>query len=230
MYFICNGEKITVKKGNCFFLPSNLDLHEYGNDSKHDISTLWFHFRPDMPNFPQKIKLPQKSFCRHASYLKEVSLLAELLYHQERTGDISGSDTAVMLKKYLFKEFDCNNSANEKNANEQLQKVFECVKNNLKKKWTVKELAKMACLSESHFFAITNRIYGDTPYNIVRKIKMEKAVSMLIRSNAKIENIATECGYSNAFAFSKAFRHVYRQSPGSIRTSASCRISAAKQK
>ena len=110
------------------------------------------------------------------------------------------------------------------------KKQQEQLKNNLKKKWTVKELAKMACLSESHFFAVTAEIYGETPYNIVRKIKMEKAVSMLIRSNAKLENIAIECGYSNAFAFSKAFRQVYKQSPGSIRTSASCRISAAKQK
>ena len=46
---------------------------------------------------------------------------------------------------------------------------------------------------------------------------MENAFSLLLRSDIKIENIARESGYANAFSFSKAFRKIYKCSPGVYR-------------
>ena len=48
-------------------------------------------------------------------------------------------------------------------------------------------------------------------------MKMENAVSMLLRSDIKIETIAIESGYANSFSFSKAFRKIYKCSPGVYR-------------
>ena len=216
MYFKINNQTIIAQKGDVVFLPNNLTPHFYGNATDNDLSVFWIHFRPKLPNFPANIKLPNEPFFRKAGYIKEIELLLQLLYLQERSGDLSGIDSTFMLIKYIEKELE-NIPTEINQSTEQIKKAFNAVKNNLKKKWTIKEVAKIACISESHFFALSSQIYKESPYEIIRRMKMENAVSMLLRSDIKIETIAIESGYANSFSFSKAFRKIYKCSPGLYR-------------
>lgn len=216
MYVKYNNQTIIAHAGDMFFLPNSLKLHIYGDVGDEPLFMFWLHLRPQLAGFPEYLNIPTEPFCRPSQYIKELELLLKLLYLQERSGDISGLDTIFMLTKYLKKELE--NIPDEINPTiEQVKKVFSQVKNNLKKDWTIKELAKIACLSESHFFAITKKIYNETPYAIIRRMKMENTFTLLLRSDIKIEYIARESGYANAFSFSKAFQKIYHCSPGSYR-------------
>ena len=216
MYFKYNGQTFIARQGDVAFLPSELAPHIYGDNGKDGLSMCWIHFRQNLSNFPENLNIPREPFCRPSGYIKEIELLLKLLYLQERAGDVSGIDSVFMLIKYLNKEF-ANIPEEVNQTTEYVKKAFNSVRNNLKKNWSVKELAQIACVSESHFLAMTQNIYNETPYEIIRRMKMENAFSLLLRNDMKIENIARESGYANAFSFSKAFRKIYKCSPGVYR-------------
>lgn len=216
MYFKYNNQTFIARKGDVAFLPSTLAPHIYGDNGKDGLSMCWIHFRQHLPEFPEHLDVPAEPFCRPAGYIREIELLLKLLYLQERAGDVSGMDSIFMLIKYFKKEF-ANIPEEINQTTEQVKKAFNSVRNNLKKNWSIKDLAQIACVSESHFFALTQKIYNETPYEIIRRMKMENAFSLLLRSDMKIEYIARESGYANAFSFSKAFRKIYKCSPGVYR-------------
>lgn len=79
-------------------------------------------------------------------------------------------------------------------------------------------LAQIAAFSPFYFHRIFKSIVGETPYDFIQRIRLEKACSMLsLNRYMKITTIALDCGFSNSSSFSKAFRLAYQMSPSQYR-------------
>jgi transcriptional regulator GlxA family with amidase domain len=61
-------------------------------------------------------------------------------------------------------------------------------------------------------------IYGETPMGMVTKLRMKNAMEMLVGTDYTVEQIGYLVGYTNRFAFSKAFKRFYGTSPIRHRT------------
>lgn len=72
--------------------------------------------------------------------------------------------------------------------------------------WSVKRLAEGVSMSPSRFAARFTGALGDSPIAYVAKWRMNIAGRLLDESQKGIEEIATEVGYENVAAFTRAFK------------------------
>lgn len=72
---------------------------------------------------------------------------------------------------------------------------------------TVKELAKICFLSETHFRKIFKDVTGFSPMDYIYRIRVSAAKSMLKTKTLSVLQICTAVGYSSQTSFNKHFKH-----------------------
>lgn len=79
-------------------------------------------------------------------------------------------------------------------------------------------LAKNAALSPFHFHRIFRGMVGETPLELHRRLRLERAAYQLADGDRSVLRIALEAGYESHEAFTRAFRRRYADSPSAFRT------------
>jgi AraC-like DNA-binding protein len=102
-------------------------------------------------------------------------------------------------------------------ADPQIGAVLAAIHGKPEADWTVESLARSAAMSRSAFAARFAELVGEPPLHYVTRWRMQKAAHALRTSDARLAEIAPTVGYETEAAFSKAFKRVYRQSPGAFR-------------
>jgi AraC-like DNA-binding protein len=82
---------------------------------------------------------------------------------------------------------------------------------------SVPELASAANLSAGHLHRLFRERYGCGPAYALDLIRLARAATALLRTNATIAEIASDCGYSNPYHFSRRFTLAYGDPPGTFR-------------
>jgi AraC family transcriptional regulator len=78
-------------------------------------------------------------------------------------------------------------------------------------------LADVAALSRFHFHRVFQAITGETAAQMVRRVRLHRAATDLVRSDAPSARIARNVGYPDISSFSRAFRDAYGQPPAAFR-------------
>lgn len=94
-----------------------------------------------------------------------------------------------------------------------INRVIDHIENNLDKELTLDELADISCFSRFHFNRIFSSLMGETLFQFIQRIRLEKAASKLCYEKSTILEIALDCGFSNASSFSKSFKTFHGISP-----------------
>lgn len=94
-----------------------------------------------------------------------------------------------------------------------INRVIDFINSNYADDINLKNLSKIACYSESHFQRVFSQYIGETPFNFIKKIRLENSVIKLIDSNKSITEIALEANYSSSANYSKAFKIYYNVTP-----------------
>src|ERR1700677_4666834 len=100
-----------------------------------------------------------------------------------------------------------------------INRVIDYLRGNLDRHVKLKELARVACLSEFHFHRIFGAVSGETLNNFTNRLRLEKAARLLRYSEQSLTDIALDCGFSSSATFSRAFRSGYDTSPSQFRKS-----------
>src|SRR6202453_1501973 len=100
-----------------------------------------------------------------------------------------------------------------------INRVIDYLRGNLDRQVKLKELARVACLSEFHFHRIFGAVSGETLNNFTNRLRLEKAARLLRYSEQSLTDIALDCGFSRSATFSRAFRSGYDTSPSQFRKS-----------
>lgn len=79
-------------------------------------------------------------------------------------------------------------------------------------------LAKRAALSPLHFHRIFKGLLGETPLELHRRLRLERAAQTLLDSEVPVTRIAFEAGYETHESFTRAFRDAYDASPSEFRS------------
>lgn len=88
---------------------------------------------------------------------------------------------------------------------DRLWKLWKAVEPHYDKQWTLGDLAQLACVSEEHLRRLCKKQLGRSPMQHLTFLRMQRASELLATTDAKIEAIAHEVGYSGAFHFSNVF-------------------------
>lgn len=78
-------------------------------------------------------------------------------------------------------------------------------------------LAKEAALAPLHFHRIFRGMIGETPLELHRRLRMERAAEQLAHGSSSITTIAFDAGYETHEAFTRAFRKAFAMSPSEFR-------------
>ena len=82
----------------------------------------------------------------------------------------------------------------------------------------INKLAEVSHFSAFHFQRIYKALQGETPYETLLRLRLEKAVFLLKhRSHLKISEVALESGFPSIENFSRQFKSRYQLSPSSFR-------------
>lgn len=87
----------------------------------------------------------------------------------------------------------------------------------LSRAWTMREMARIAEMSTEHLRRLCLRAHGVSPMRHLLQLRMKRASELLVANDLKIEAIARQVGYQNAFAFSTAFRRTVGHRPSDLR-------------
>jgi len=100
-----------------------------------------------------------------------------------------------------------------------LRTICERVLQNPEPPITLAQLAATAHVSCEHLCRLFRQALNLTPLDCVRLARLERAASLLWRSDLSIGQVSESVGFSSQFYFARAFQKVYGQSASSYRKS-----------
>lgn len=98
-----------------------------------------------------------------------------------------------------------------------LWRVWQAVENDLPRKWTLTELAEVACVSPEHLRRICTKEIGRSPMRQLTFLRLKRAADLLVSTDEKIETISREVGFESAHTFSNTFKKWFGWRPSEYR-------------
>ncbi|MFT3740659.1 MAG: GyrI-like domain-containing protein [Breznakibacter sp.] len=106
------------------------------------------------------------------------------------------------------------NKVLENEYKSRMNKVIDYIESNLDKQFTLDELAGEANFSKFHFHRIFQALVGETPFQFITRVRLEKAAALITTSfELSIADIATRCGFTDKSVFSRNFKNHFQTSP-----------------
>ena len=101
----------------------------------------------------------------------------------------------------------------------------------VRRQWTaamrplpLRELAAAASVSPSYLTRVFRKQYGCGPGAALELVRLERARTMLARSNLTISQVAAACGFADPLYFSRRFRVTHGIAPSAYRRSGAAAV------
>jgi AraC family transcriptional regulator len=98
-----------------------------------------------------------------------------------------------------------------------VMRAVERVARSLDEALDLDALAREAALSAFHFHRVFRGLVGETPLELHRRLRLERAAECLCRTRADVTAIAFDAGYDTHEAFTRRFGQRYGVSPSAFR-------------
>jgi AraC-like DNA-binding protein len=103
-------------------------------------------------------------------------------------------------------------------SHERLKRVLDYIEAHLDGRLTLADLASIACLSQYHFSRSFKRAVGIGPTRYVMERRLERAKTLMRRTNQPLAMIAQEAGFVDQSHLTSVFRRETGVTPGHFRT------------
>ena len=92
-----------------------------------------------------------------------------------------------------------------------VNRVVDYIQENLSEDLSLKQLSEIACYSKFHFNRIFSAHMGESVYQYIKRLRLEKSAELLLaNSNESITDIALMCGFENFSSFAKSFKNHFK--------------------
>ncbi|MFD9950588.1 AraC family transcriptional regulator [Nonomuraea sp. NPDC059023] len=180
---------------------------------------------PLLNDLPEVIHLPAR-VGRH----QELRAAVELLGVELDSDDRPGSDTILLtlldllllyiLRAWFEEQRVSGHSATGWAAalhDPAVAAALRAIHGDPSRPWTVDELGAQARLSRAAFARRFTHLVGQPPLTYLTWWRMTTAARLLRTSDAPVNTIAQQVGYSSQYSFTHAFKRQYGSPPGSYR-------------
>lgn len=115
----------------------------------------------------------------------------------------------ILTLEYIFMAPDTHQLKIEYTS--RINRTFDYIEANLEKPMTLAELAEVAHFSKFHFNRIFQAMVGETPFQFILRVRIEKAASLILLNKSEpITEIAYKCGFSDISIFSRNFKNHFK--------------------
>ena len=104
-------------------------------------------------------------------------------------------------------------------TDERVARAWRVISANLRRDWSVDDMASAAMMSSEHFRRLCLKDLGCSPMKHLTTLRVEKAAELLSSTDSKIEAICEEVGYEYRSTFSNVFTKVLGVRPSAYRES-----------
>lgn len=101
---------------------------------------------------------------------------------------------------------------------DRIEKTLDYIEQNLDKPLDLRSLTEIANLSVPQFHRLFKAETGTTPFQLIEKIRMEKAYQVLLTGSKKVHELAYALNYKDYETFSRAFKKHFKMAPDNIRS------------
>jgi len=247
MEWMVEGRPEKVEPGSVFYtLPwqvhGSLQAKEPENTVWHilfhlkkDYKTPHAHFRftKDLGFTPEESKILSETFASSTRHCFQAtptirSLLPALIGELQSTRELRDVLAITLLRATLVELKRVVNSevadhATYTRSEQHVQELITRLSSNCGQQWTLSNMAHDCGIRRTQLCKIFHKLTGSTPMEFLSRIRIEHAKTLLRRSDAKVIDIAFECGYSSSQYFANSFRQatgvtpsVYRKSSGKL--------------
>ncbi len=179
---------------------------------------IWITFYDDTPRFLPTCPDYQIIEFQKAETLKQIvkNIFFEEMYHDPHSQEV------VQLLEQLFlinleRSMGLHEPVVDRRMRQALVPLWELVAKKIERQWTIAQICREAGYSRSHLTRMCNELYGKSPGQIIKEMKMRQAKVMLCNSTLSVEGVGAAVGYNRLSAFSAAFKEFNGISPREFR-------------
>lgn len=203
---------------NIIFQPSMLLPRQ------SDICTTKY-FQPlfqNQLNIPEYLSPKRHYYKEAARCLDQADLLCQ---HRPPAYEISVKAQMLQFFYVLFSHLNdsspCQSVEQRQSRSvEKAKLISKHIENHYAQKLTIKEMAQVCSLSQSHFMKFFKSTFGMPFIPYLREYRLIMASRLLLTSSSSILEIAEETGFENLSYFNRSFKAMYGQTPKEFRNHA----------
>ncbi len=205
--YIYLNKKLNVTEGDIVFIPENIYCYSEWHGSP-EIEVIYvscfmhyeqFRYEPQIIHCDNDIK----------NDLIEISNLLSIDYIKE----LEAYSLFYKLLQRVLPQMVRSNISYDKT----LQAAIEFITDNWNNDFSVVDLAKKCCVSESTLYHLFQKELGQTPINFLNSIRINIAIEYLEKSNYSISTISRLVGFNSENHFRAIFRSVTKTTPSKFK-------------
>jgi len=218
-----DGSSADLKTGEAFLTAPNIPLSIMHHCCRKTgkMSALWVHFNFilfDSVNLANFVDLPLRVEREWADRFGKIS---QELIPLQKSDDFYSLIEAVRLDEIGFRllcillEFleEKGVSVHFNPGIKRMLPALEFARRNMANKIDAGDLAKRAGLSLPHFHVQFKKVFGSSPMDYVRQMRLIQACNILLSGNSSLKEIAGLTGFCNQFHLSREFKKYYGKPP-----------------
>ncbi len=212
------GKEVALRPGGLYLVPPRGDL-SYG--CTRDMQIWWMHFTATLYGgidlfdyLPYRVeRRPRDLPALEARMLR----LLEAGKSPHPADQIEGIGILLELAAPFFRDPDRPPRPGHQEGLKRFLPVLKHIDEHLGERVPVEDLARIASYEKSHFSTLFSRLFGLPPKKYVHRRRIERVQLVLQRSQSKLEVLARQFGFHDAFHLSKAFKRATGLSPRDFR-------------
>ncbi len=203
-YYTLEGNTFTVKSGNILYLAQN---QRYVIDVKTDnynVMVIDFYLNTD-----EKLK----SDCIKTDNTSVLQLFEQIIQAYNSESTVKNAKLCYLANQ-IYVILCAEKSYSSSFDKIKVHKACEIIVNNVANpNFACEELAKECNISDVHLRRLFKKVLGISPIQHLSNLRFDKARKLLLLSELSVSQIALECGFSDIYYFSKAYKKRYGISP-----------------
>ena len=175
-------------------------------------------FRQGPEEMPNILHLEERDFSKVAALLEE--MMQEQLNHSAGHEEVLFADFYHLLVNILRYGKTSGNSSRNSTIGFLIGQVIFYMEAHSNQELSVESLSRLVHMSESSFRHRFKELTTLSPLDYLIRLRLQKAVLMLLHSDYQIMRIALESGFSDSNYFARKFREVFKHTPREFREQA----------
>ncbi|MCB2360817.1 AraC family transcriptional regulator [Clostridium estertheticum] len=219
-HYYVNDKHYIIHENQCFLINPNV-LTLYHADSSNPWTYVWICFSGDtVPPILEHCNLnSSKLIC----YLSDLGPIRELILDMMNYPSLTPSNELYIQSNLyrIFAKLEEQTGASfsdiESVNDFYISRAIDYIQHNTYENLTVQNIALYLNISRSYLFSLFKRHLNVSPQQFITNVKLTNARELLTKTEISIATVALSCGYTNPFAFSRAFKKEVGLTPSEYR-------------